>query len=381
MIHHIKRATRHLIFWSLIVAAIGLTGARLLLSGIEHYKADLASHIGELVGTPVTIGRLGAKMRGFNPQLVLKDIAISSRGLSPSPSGATPTNPLQADLSSLAAGHEKPAIEFTEIRLGIHFLELLVSRDLWSSSWVTLVGAKLVVKRQLDGSIVIVGLKASDGRPQWLLQGGKYEVLHSEIIWQDEKIPGRPLLFKQVDLAISNEGEHHRLNMLIKLPKNIGDTLSVSMDFNGNVFEPETLRGRVYIDGKAVELAELAASLGLAQPETSQANRRLSQAAAQNPIHIKSGVGDFKIWADWGQSQQLSMEIEAKIQQLALVRQGKPEFFANELNTRLHWAASDNLREASRQWRLDVSDFLLEADLAGLGFGTKRNTHVIGRVL
>jgi len=321
MIHHIKRATRHLIFWSLIAAAIGLTGVRLLLSGIEHYKSDLATHISTLVGTPVTIGRLGAKMRGFNPELVLKDIAISSR-------------------IALAA-NEEPAIQFNEIRLGVNLLDMLVSRDALSSSWVTLVGAKLVVKRQQDGSIVIVGLKASDGQPQWLLQGGKYEVLQSEIIWQDETSTARPLSFNGVDLAISNQGDRHRLNMLVKLPKKVGNTLRVSMDFKGNVFEPSTIQGRVYLEGQAVLLPELAA---------------LGQTIVGERMHINAGAGDFKIWGDWRQSQLASMDVDAQIQQMTLVRQDKREFSVKQLKTRLHWGLND----AGKQWQLDVSEFSLE---------------------
>jgi len=331
MIHHIKRATRHLIFWSLIAAAIGLTGVRLLLSGIEHYKLDLATHISALVGTPVTIGRLGANMRGFNPQLVLKDIAISS---------------------VVSTGSAKPAIEFTEIRLGINLLELLASRDLLASSWVTLVGAKLSIKRQQDGSIAIVGLKASDGQPQWLLQGGKYEVLQSEIIWQDEISHGRPLLFDGVNLAISNDGERHRLNMLVKLPEKIGDTLRVSMDFKGNGFEPSTIQGRVYIEGQAVNVPELAA---------------LAQAPAWDRININSGVGDFKIWGDWRQSQLVAMDVAAQIQQMMFVRQDKQEFSVKQLKTRLHWGRpagrpywNDAPNGASNQWQLDVNEFSLE---------------------
>ncbi|HEY8098743.1 MAG TPA: YhdP family protein [Methylobacter sp.] len=328
MIHHIKRATRHLIFWSLIAAAIGLTGVRLLLSGIEHYKADLAVNISALVGTPVTIGHLGANMRGVNPQLVLTDIAISSVA---------------------SAGSEKPAIEFNEIRLGINLLDMLVSRDLLSSSWVTLVGAKLSIKRQQDGSIVVVGLKASDGQPQWLLQGGKYEVLQSEVSWQDQTSNSRPLLFKGVDLAIRNDGERHRLNMWVKLPEKIGDTLRLSMDFEGNIFEPSTIQGRIYIDGKSVNWPELAA-LGLSQ----------SHATALDRININSGTGDFKIWGDWRQSQLASMDVDADIQQMALVRQDKQEFFAKHLKTRLHWGTNQDANGANNQWQLDVNEFSLE---------------------
>lgn len=341
MIHHIKRATRHLIFWSLIAAAIGLTGVRLLLSGIEHYKADLAAHIGELVGTPVTMGRLGANMRGFNPQLVLKDVAISSQAVPASPSS-----------SVVQGGNEKPAIEFTEIRLGVNLLDMLANRDLLASSWVTLVGAKLSIKRQQDGSIVIVGLKASDGQPQWLLQGRKYEVLQSEIIWQDETGHSRPLLFDGVNLAIRNDGERHRLNMLIKLPEKIGDSLRVSMDFEGNVFEPSTIQGRVYIEGQAVNVLELAA---------------LAQAPAWDLININTGVGDFKIWGDWRQSQLVAMDVAAQIRQMMFVRQDKQEFFVKQLNTRLHWGRpagrpywKDAPDGASNQWRLDVNEFSLE---------------------
>lgn len=112
VIYHLTRATRHFVFWSLIAIAVGLSGVRLLLSGIESYKADLASTIEELVGAPVEIGRLRARMRGFSPELVLEDIDILSRDTS-----------------------NKPPIQFNEIRLGINLLDMLVNRQLLSSSW------------------------------------------------------------------------------------------------------------------------------------------------------------------------------------------------------------------------------------------------------
>jgi uncharacterized protein (TIGR02099 family) len=271
-------------------------------------------------------------MRGFNPQLVLKDITISS-----------PTIP--ADASSSAT----PAIQFTEIRLGINLLDMLFSRGFLPSSSVTLVGAKLSVKRQQDGSIVIVGLKASDGQPQWLLQGGKYAVLQSEIIWQDETGNSRPLLFKDIDLAIINDGEHHRLNMLMKLPKKVGNTLTVSMDFKGNIFEPSTIEGRIYLDGKAILLAELGAIFPLDY-----------QTTIENRITLKNGTGNFKIWGDWRQSQLASMDAEMQIQHIALVRQDKQEFSAKQLTTRLHLEGNQGPAGANNRWRLDVNDFSLE---------------------
>ena len=155
MIYHIKRATRYLIFWSLIACAVSLTAVRLVLLSVDHYKADLSVRVSELMGVPVEIGHLHANMRGYSPELILKDFKILS-----------------------AVTNESP-IQFKEIRLGINLVDFLKTGDQFASSWVTLVGAKLTIKRKQDGSIAIVGLKGGDEKPFWLLQGGQYEVLQS----------------------------------------------------------------------------------------------------------------------------------------------------------------------------------------------------------
>ena len=315
MIHHFTRASRHLIFWSLIVSAIGLTGLRLILSEIDDYKADLEANISQQIGMRVTIGRLGAKMRGINPQLVLKDIALNSNS------------------------NEKPAIEFTEIRLGINLPDMLVNQELLSSTWVTVVGAKLTIKRQIDGKLVIVGIKSSDGQPQWLLQGQKYELLQSRITWLDESKDAQPMVFNQVDLAISNDGELHQLNMLMALPENIGDTLRISMELTGNIFEPATVQGRVYVDGNRILLAGLNAVL-----------------PSLNPLQINSGTGDVKLWAEWQHSQLVSMDISTLVNHLALQRQDKQALLIQQLKTRMHVEKVD---DASHRWQVDVNDFSL----------------------
>jgi uncharacterized protein (TIGR02099 family) len=308
----------------LIALAVSLTGVRLLLSGIEHYKADLATHISERLGTPIIIGQLSAKMRGFSPELVLKDIAVTS-----------------------IVAHALPAVQLKEIRLSVNLLDMLISRELMTSARITLVGAKISVTRKQDGSVAIVGLKAGDGQPLWLFQGGRYEVLQSEITWQDEKKSSRPLLFNEIDLALSNKADHHLLNILIKLPKKIGHNLRVSMDFKGNVFEPSTLQGRFYIDGKAINLSELAAGFDSAQP-----------AEAKNKIAINSGVGDFKIWGDWQQLELRSMDVAAQIHQMVLT----PDFSISQLKTSFHWGAIGT----GNRWQLDVNEFLLETAAKGV---------------
>jgi len=313
MLHHIKRATQHLIFWSLIASAVSLTIVRLLLLEIDSYKADLSARVSELVGAPVTIGRLRANMRGYSPELVLKDIEILS-----------------------VVANEKPAIQLKEIRLGINLLDVLVNRDRLASTWVTLVGAKLTVKRKKDGSIAIVGLKASDEQPFWLLQGGKYEVLQSEISWEDEQSQNKLAVVGGVDFAIMNNDQRHQMNILVKLPKRYGDKLRVSMDLKGNLFKPSSLDGAVFVEGKNLNLAEwMTGDLPFA-------------------MAIRSGIGDGRLWGEFQHSQLVSLVGDVQLQQLQLNRPEKKAFSVKQLKTRFYWGLNDS------QWRLDVSHLLLE---------------------
>ncbi|WP_262964472.1 YhdP family protein [Methylobacter psychrophilus] len=313
MIHHIKRATRHLVFWSLIALAVSLTTVRLLLLQIDDYKADLSTRVSELVGVPVTIGRLRANMRGYSPQLVLKDINIAS-----------------------AVAGEPSAIQLKEIRLGINLLDVLINRDRLSSTWVTLVGAKLTVKRKQDGSIAIVGLKASDEQPLWLLQGNKYEILQSQISWQDELGKNKLAIVGDVDFAIINNAQRHQMNILVKLPKKYGNELRVSMDLMGNVFKPLAIDGTIFIEGKNLHLAEwLTSDLPFS-------------------INIHSGTGNVKLWSKLAQSKLVSLTGNVQLQQLKLRKPDNQEFLIKQLNTLFYWQLNGS------QWHLDAPDFLLE---------------------
>ena len=315
MIHHIKRATRHLIFWSLIATAISLTVVRLLLWGIADYKADLSLHISKLIGAPLTIGHLRANMRGYSPELVLKDIEVSA-------SAANAASPIQ----------------LKEVRVGINLFNALVTGDHLASSWVSLVGAKLTVKRKQDGSIAIVGLKASDEKPLWLLQGGKYEVLQSEISWQDELNPTKLKRVGMIDFSIVNKDQQHRLNILIKPPEQYGDELRLSMDLKGNLFEPSLIDGAVFVEGKNMKPA--------------------AWVEGQLPFAMKigSGFGDFKLWTTLKHSQIMSMVADIQVQELKLTRPDKEDFVAEQVNTKVHWQHHDD------QWRLDVPQFLLQTN-------------------
>ncbi len=316
MIHHVTRATRHLIFWSLVLTAIVLSGVRLALQGVEHYKSDLENRISELIKTPVTVGSLGAHMRGISPELVLKDIDVA---------------PLLAT--------EKPSIYLNEIRLGINLGNFLLNRDALSASWITLVGARLSVYRKTDGQFAIEGLKAGNGQPLWLLLGRKYQVLQSQITWQDKHKKGPPVVLEDVNLAVMNDDSHHRINLLAKLPKKYGDGLTMVLDFKGSVDKPSEMAGTVFFEGKNLKLHELSASY------------------LPSDFKIIGGSTDVKVWSQWKQAKLASVVADTQLRQVSFSNKGKGAFPISFLDTQFSWHTKDNL------WQLDIDRFLLESPL------------------
>lgn len=313
MIHHIKRATRHLIFWSLLALAVGLTAVRVLLLEVDHYKAYLATQVSALVGAEVHIGRLRATLRGFHPEVVLKDIRI----LSP-------------------VANTQPSIQLKEIRLGINLLDALISSNSLASSRVALVGAKLTVKRKPDGSIAIVGLKSGEGQPLWLLQGGQYELLQSEISWQDELHPNSPTLTGMVDAAIINHGARHRINLIMQLPPDLGGRLQLLMDMHGSLFEPAAINGKMYLDVSQLAVQKwLATGLPLA-------------------MSVKSGYANAKLWAELQQSQLVALTGDVQLQNLQVLRPERGSFTAKHLDSLFFW------QQTQGHWRLDVPRLGLE---------------------
>jgi len=314
VIHHLTRATRHLIFWSLITLALGSVGVRLVLAVAAHYKAELVQQISLAIEAPVQIGVLKAHMRGFSPGLILKDIKVADAG--------------------------DTVIKLDEIRLQIDLREALLNRAVWSSFWVTLVGAEFSVTQRQDGGFAIAGLKANarDERPLWLLQGSKFELLRSRISWRNENSNSKPLVFAGVDLVVKNSADRHQMHMLMKLPANYGDSMRVSMALKGNFFEPAGIDGRMYFEGRGIHLAKM-----------------LSGVLPSDSV-LRSGAGDFKLWTQWRHSKLTGVTGDVALRQLAVDNKQRDVFTAKHLAGRFNW------KRQEQNWQLDVSDFSLATD-------------------
>jgi uncharacterized protein (TIGR02099 family) len=307
VIVHITRATRLLLFWSLIIAAILLSATRIFLAEIEHYRIELEQKIRQTTDIPVRIGKLDAGMRGFDPEIILHGISVDTE----------------------EAAH-RPQISLREIRLGIDFVDLLLTRDPLSASRVTLVGADLEVIRNQDGSFSIKGLQDSDEQPVWLLKGGKFEILDSRVSWLDMKRHGEPVHFDRIDLLIKNDyfDHSHEVHLLSNLPYQYGDTLRISARFTGDVFTADDIDGVLYLEGTDLQAGALITGdlpLGL---------------------DLQAGAGDVRVWSYWRQSRVYQVAGYVQGQQIKIRRNQDKALAVDTLEASFTW--SDN----GERWRL-----------------------------
>lgn len=310
MIHHFKRATRLLIFWLLVASAVGISGARIFLAGIENYKAGLENKFRELTGIHLHIGSLSAGTRGFNPEIILQDIDI-----------------LSVDEKGL------PAATLTEVRLGVDVMQLLLSGEVLSSSWLTLVGVKVAVVRHEDGSLSIKGLNTdSNERPLWLAQTGKYEILRSEISWLDEKRAGEKQVFRNLDLLIKNHNSHHELHLISELPAQFGESLRISAALNGDILAGDNLGGRLYVLGRDIRLAEFPVDL------------------LPSGIAVVDGSSDFELWSDWAGSKLNRLSADIRVKNIAFRQQSGETLTVDSMSGLLDWSSVDD------GWRFDASN-------------------------
>ena len=61
---------------SLILLGIGTQTARFLLPWLGDYRAELEAQASAALGVPVHLGGVGARLRGFSPELELRDVEL-----------------------------------------------------------------------------------------------------------------------------------------------------------------------------------------------------------------------------------------------------------------------------------------------------------------
>lgn len=286
---------------------------------VDEYKTDLENKLFELTSIPIEIGALRANMRGVNPEVILKNIKI-----------------VTADTQD-----EQP-IQLEEVRLGLDLGTLLLTRKILPSSRLTLVGVKLSIIRNKDGSLSIAGLNGDGSeQPLWLLSGGQYEVLKSEITWVDKQREALPIIFKNVDLFIKNKRDKrtHELHLVSQLPEQLGRELRVSLNIKGDILDANNIKGEVYIEANDVYLTEYLKSF---LPD----DIKVTDAEEKARVSVK-------LWSHWDKStlSRLSGTVQASH---AILHKQQKKIHIKSLNTEFIGVARQN------GWKLSINHCDLE---------------------
>jgi uncharacterized protein (TIGR02099 family) len=292
-----------------MATALIISAVRITMPEVGNFKAELERKISQTIHVPVHIGKLTAKMRFFSPGIVLEDIQTETG----------------------EQGHT-PEIQLKEVRISISLLEVLTSFDLLASTNITLVGVKIDIIRDIDGSLNIKGLDKTTDQPLWLLEGNQYQILQSDVSWQDLKNNSKRVYFKDVDLLLKNHNQEHEIHLLTTLPEVYGDSLRISALIKGNVFTAKNTDGQVYLE--AVNLQGPA----------------LSNDDWLQGFKIQSGTADVKLWSQWKNSGPYRFAGSLQSKQINIANAQGKSVAADALNGNISWIAKPD------GWRLSAYD-------------------------
>ncbi len=301
--------------FSVILAAVGLSVARLLLANAAEYRLDVQGWAEQRVGRPVRIGSLEARWFGAAPELILKDVRL------------------------LHAESESETLRFSEARVAVEPLPLLASGRIVPRE-VTLVGARLALTRQPDGAFEVAGMAAMPGAggggddiTKLLLSSGRLGLRDGEILWEDRLAGTPPIRFTGIRVDIANHGARHRARAEMEIAGNPASSLVVAADLRGDPSRAAAWYGDIYVRARAFYLQRM---LGYRLPEG---------------YAVRGGLADWDLWSRWerGRLDRLQGEISAEGVRLA----ARAEVALDALSGVLDW------RRQGQGWRLDVARFRL----------------------
>ena len=157
----IKRIQWHfvrILFWTILIFAISISGLRYALSELDFYKTDIEALLSEHLGAPVTIASIRGVVNGIKPELALENIQVHSEQ------------------------KNAPPVQLQKIHLGFSILTA-ITQPLLEAVQISIMGAKLSVTRLESGGIDIAGLpNTDDEQPTWLMRGKQYQLIDKQTL-------------------------------------------------------------------------------------------------------------------------------------------------------------------------------------------------------
>ena len=306
--------------WLLLVVLLGLTAAtltaaRLLVPLLGEYRLEAERLVSETLHRPVSIERMEASWRGFNPVLKFKGVSVAG------------------------AGVQDGRLAIEQVWVGLDILRYLFDRQIRVAS-IDVIGAAVDVVRDRDGQIYIDRLQGEAGNAAaapGLLDGGRFSLHKSDITFRDLKT-GRPALhFTGVSLTLRNSAGLHILSGDVMLPEQLGHRLAVHAEFSGPLERFNDWHGRVYVTGRSLSI----------MPDI------LKDVA---PGIDAQGSADIRCWVHFGAARLRSVSAEVELHNFRLRQRGddrSADYVAEQVSGVFGW------RRRAADWQFAVRDLTI----------------------
>lgn len=267
----------------ILIAAVLITIVRLALPEIGSYNNEIQSWVSKQMEHPVVIEEMSADWQGWTPNLYLGNIDLYTQDNSKL-------------ITKLDAAH-----------IGIDLIASIRAREI-IPNYLSVSGLDLSVSRRHDGSLSI----SSDNDPDfntdttkssalsgWLLKQ-KYIILEkASVAWHDEKSADKETQFSNVKIQLKTDKKRLQIEADVTLPAELGQSLSVKMDVNGNILTPEW-NGSVYIEAEKLNPTDLLSN-----------------------FQVKSigGNANIKLWTSWEKSRLIDFNGELNYSSFSITAQ------------------------------------------------------------
>ena len=225
MLRRLLRLFWYLLAAFVVLAALGLSVARLALPMLEARAGQLETLLQELSGEDVRVGHLEVDWRGFGPELRVYDFALRD--------------------------HASGEVLLTARELRVDFSVL---RSLWNRrlepSRVVLLGSEIRLYRTTDGRLQVAGVQMRRAQNRaWplVLSQPHVELRDIRVHWHDAQGHIPDLVLDDVDLRMRNRGNRHQLQVSLQPPPQYGGSLQLAADFSGAGQQPLEWSGALYV--------------------------------------------------------------------------------------------------------------------------------------
>ena len=302
----------------LIIAFAVLTVAvRLALPHADGLRTQITERLGQFLGVQLEVGRLALRLRGLAPELTLADTVLRD-----------PVN--------------------GEFLLGMR--ELRIDLDLTASlralepriDGVTLVGARIEVRRNAEGEIRVRGLDAmhgggGTGALTFFLREGRFSLADSVVFWSDAYAAAPTLRFEVRGLDLINRDRHHLLRADAAPPGDAKGTLTLIADLTGPPRRPQVWSGQLYADWKGSNVA------------------RVLRGRLPAWLRLDTGALHLTTWDQVDKGRLVASLNRIRLDALSLRRTDDARRLSlGDLSALARWRADDD-----GGWSLEVADLML----------------------